>query len=164
MKYIGHGGKELVERVLPPKEVKKRIKGLKQITVTDRVARECIDLAYGFFSPLQGFMGIADVKSVCEKMTLMNGTLWPIPIVFDINGEEIKEKGIKEKDTILLTYHGNTLAILEIEEIFKYDKIDLEQAVLGTTDYSKTIASNICRKRLGTSSCPSNQKCSPYRS
>ena len=134
MKYIGHGRKEIVERILPPKDAKKRIKGLKQITVTDRVARECIDLAYGFFTPLQGFMGKADVDSVCEKMTLINGTLWPIPIVFDIDSEEIKRNGIKEKDIILLTYHGNALAILEIEEIFKYDKIDLEEAVLGTTD------------------------------
>ena len=134
MKYIGHGGKEIVERIFPPIESKKRIKELKRISVTDRVARECIDLAYGFFTPLQGFMGKGDVDSVCEKMTLMNGTLWPIPIIFDIDGEEIKEKGIKEKDTILLTYHDHNLAILEIEEIFNYNKLNLEQAVLGTTD------------------------------
>jgi sulfate adenylyltransferase len=134
MKHIGHGGREIVERVLLSIEAKKQIKGLKKIAVTDRVARECIDLAYGFFTPLQGFMGKGDVDSVCEKMTLMNGTLWPIPIVFDIANEEIKEKGIKEKDNILLTYQGNALAILEIKEIFSYNKLALEQAVLGTTD------------------------------
>lgn len=134
MKYLGHGGKEIVERVLSPIEAKKQIKGLKQITVTDRVARECIDLAYGFFTPLQGFMGKADVESVCKEMTLLNGTLWPIPIVFDITNKEIKEKGIKEKENILLTYQGNALAILEIEEIFNCNKLALEQAVLGTTD------------------------------
>ena len=134
MKYIGHGGKEITERILSSNEAKQRIKGLKQVSVTDRVARECIDLAYGFFTPLQGFMGKEDVESVCKKMTLSNGTLWPIPIVFDIAEEEIKQKGIKEKDTILLTYHDRALAILEVEEIFNYQKLDLEQAVLGTTD------------------------------
>ncbi len=134
MKYIGHGGKELVERVLPSIEAKKRIKGLKQIPVSSRVARECIDIAYGFFTPLQGFMGKKEVESVCKKMTLTDGTLWPIPIIFDIDTEKIKEKGIKETETILLTYHGHALAILEIEEIFNYNKLDLEQAVLGTTD------------------------------
>lgn len=134
MKYIGHGGKEIVEKILLSIEAKKRIKGLRGVSISDRVARECIDLAYGFFTPLQGFMGKGDVDSVCEKMTLMNGTLWPIPIVFDIANDEIKEKGIKEKDTILLTYHDHALAILEIEEIFNYHKLDLEQAVLGTTD------------------------------
>jgi len=134
MKYIGHGGKELVERILPPIEAKKRIKELKRIAVTDRVARECIGLAYGFFTPLQGFMGKKDVESVCTKMSLTNGILWPIPIIFDIDTEEIKEKGIKEKDTILLNYHDHALAILEIEEIFNYNKLNLEHAVLGTTD------------------------------
>jgi len=134
MKYIGHGEKELVERILPPIEAKKRIKELKRIAVTDRVARECIGLAYGFFTPLQGFMGKKDVESVCKRMALTDGTLWPIPIIFDIDTEKIKKKGIKETDTILLTYHGHTLAILEIEEIFNYNKLDLEQAVLSTTD------------------------------
>ncbi len=134
MRYIGHGGKEIVERILPSIESKKRIKGLKRVSITDRVARECIDLAYGFFTPLQGFMGKLDVGSVCKKMTLSNGILWPIPIIFDIDSEEIKEKGIKEKDTILLTYKDHALAILEVEEIFNYNKLNLEQAVLGTTD------------------------------
>jgi sulfate adenylyltransferase len=134
MKYIGHSGKEIVERILSSSVAKQRLQGLKRVSVTDRVARECIDLAYGFFTPLQGFMGKADVESVCKKMKLTNGTLWPIPIVFDIANDEIKEKGIKEKDIILLTHNDHALAILEIEEIFNYNKLNLEQAVLGTTD------------------------------
>ncbi len=135
MSYIGHGNKEIVERVVSsPLKVKECIKRLKQVTVTGRITRECIDIAYGFFTPLEGFMGKADVKAVCEKMALANGTLWSIPIVFDIANEEIREKGIKEGDTILLTYYDRGLATLEVEEIFNYDKIEMMQAVLGTTD------------------------------
>jgi len=134
VKYIGHGGKEIVESVLPLSEVKERIKGLKRVTITGRVARECIDIAYGFFTPLKGFMGKADVETVCEKMTLLNGTLWSIPIVFDIGSEEIREKGIKEGGTILLVYRERALALLEVEDIFNYDKTKMTQAVLGTTN------------------------------
>jgi len=135
MKYIGHGGKEIVERVVSsPSEAKKRIKGLKRVAVTGRIARECINLAYGFFTPLEGFMNKENVESVCEKMSLTDGTLWSIPIVFDIESKEIKEKGIKEGDTILLVYRDKALATLEVEEIFSYDKVKMEQAVLGTTD------------------------------
>jgi len=95
MKYIGHGGKEIIERVISsPSEAKERIKGLKRVAVSGRIARECIDLAYGFFTPLEGFMNKEDVESVCEKMTLANGALWSIPIVFDIGSEEVKEKRI----------------------------------------------------------------------
>jgi len=134
MEYIGHGGNEIVERVMPPSEVKERVKGLKRVAITGRIARECIDIAYGFFTPLEGFMGKADVDAVCGKMTLANGTLWSIPIVLDIATEEIEEKGIKEGDTILLVYRERALAILEVQEIFSYNKTKMAQAVLGTTD------------------------------
>jgi len=135
MEYIGHGNKEIIERVISsPLEVKKRIEGLKKIAITGRCARECIDIAYGFFTPLEGFMDKADVEAVCEKMTLTNGTLWSIPIVFDIASEEIGKKKIKEGDTILLTYYDRVLATLKVEEIFNYDKLEMAKAVLGTTD------------------------------
>ena len=134
MKYIGHGGKEIIERVIPPSEAKERVKGLKQVAITGRIARECIDIAYGFFTPLEGFMSKADVEAVCEKMTLLNGTLWSMPIVFDIAGEEIRKKDIKEGDTILLVYRDKALAILEVQEVFNYNKTKMAQAVLGTTD------------------------------
>jgi len=135
MIYIGHGGKEIVERVISsPVEAKERIKGLKKVAIIGRVARECIDIAYGFFTPLEGFMDKADVEAVSKKMRLANGTIWSIPIVFDITNEEIKEKGIKEGDTILLTYRDRALATLEVEELFNYDKIKMGQAVLGTID------------------------------
>jgi len=134
MKYIGHGGKEIVERVIPPSEVKERVKGLKRVAITGRIARECIDIAYGFFTPLEGFMGKADVEAVCEKMTLANGILWSIPIVFDIATEEIRKKDIKEGDAILLVYRDKALALLKVEDIFNYGKTKMAQAVLGTTD------------------------------
>jgi len=54
VKYIGHGNKEIVERVLSPIEAKekiKKIKELKEVVISSRIARECIDIAYGFFTP-----------------------------------------------------------------------------------------------------------------
>jgi len=132
---MGHGGKEIVERVISsPEGARKMIKGLKRVAVTGRVARECIDIAYGFFTPLEGFMDKPDVEAVCRKMRLANGTIWSMPIVFDITNEELKEKGIKEGDTILLTFRNRALAILEAEEIFSYEKMEMKKAVLGTTD------------------------------
>jgi sulfate adenylyltransferase len=135
MKHTGHCGKEIVERIISsPAEAKKRIEGLKSVDISGRAARECIDIAYGFFTPLSGFMGKADVDSVCEKMTLADGTLWPIPIVFDIDPKEIDEKKIKKGESLLLTFGQKPMAILEVGEIFSYDKMKMAQAVLGTTD------------------------------
>ena len=135
MKYAGHGGKEIVERVITsPLRARKRIKGLKRVPINGRVARECIDIAYGFFTPLEGFMNKADMEAVCKKMTLANGILWPIPILFDITKEEIEKKKIKVGNTVLLTYHDRPLVTLEVEEIFNYRKMKIAQAVMNTTD------------------------------
>ena len=93
MSFIGHGGKEIVERVISSqREAKERIGGLKRVAVTGRVARECIDIAYGFFTPLEGFMDKADVEAVCKKMRLADGTVWSIPIVFDIANDKSEKE------------------------------------------------------------------------
>jgi sulfate adenylyltransferase len=134
MVFKGHGNKEIVERVMLAPEAQEKIGKLKQVFISGRCARECIDIAYGFFTPLEGFMGREDVEVVCEKMTLTDGTLWPIPIVLDVKDEQIQAKKIKEGDTILLTYSDSPLAILEVEEIFRLDKIKMAKAVLGTLD------------------------------
>ncbi len=47
---------------MSPLEAKECIKGLERVAITGRIARECIDIAYGFFTPLEGFMGKADLN------------------------------------------------------------------------------------------------------
>ena len=129
-----HGG-VLVERVAPPhSEERERVLLLPRVAVRDQLARECVNLAYGFFSPLQGFMGRADLDSVARRMTLASGYVWSIPIVFDLSEAEVAELGIKPGDSLLLTYQGQPLATLEVEELYSYDKEFLAQQVYGTTD------------------------------
>jgi len=135
VEYIGHGGKKIVERVIvSPSQARERVQGLKRVAINGRIARECVDIAYGFFTPLEGFMDKADVEAVCESMALSDGILWSMPIVFDIASEEIREKGIKEGDIVLLVYQDRPLAILEVRSIFNYGTKKMSQAVLGTTD------------------------------
>ena len=134
MAEIGHGGKEIVERILEPKAAAAKIKGLKSIPVRSQIANEIIDIAYGWFTPLEGFMGKADLDSVCKKMRLANGVVWSIPILFDLSEEEVYRNGIKEGDTVLLTCGGNPMATLEVEEIYDYDKAAMCQAVYGTSE------------------------------
>lgn len=128
-----HGGK-LVERVTKPDRGWQGLHGLKALPIRGQSARECLDIAYGFFSPLEGFMGKADVDSVVKKMWLASGYVWTIPIVFDMSEQEIADKELKEGDTLLLLYQGQPLATLEVEEIYSYDKGFLAEKVYGTTD------------------------------
>jgi sulfate adenylyltransferase len=134
MAEIGHGGKEIVERILEPKEAAEKIKGLPQVPVRSQIANEIIDIAYGFFTPLEGFMGKADVDSVCKNMRLGNGAVWSIPILFDLSEADIAAQGIKEGASVLLTYDNNPMAIFEVEEIYDYDKKQMCQDVYGTAE------------------------------
>ncbi|MFQ5827317.1 MAG: sulfate adenylyltransferase, partial [Dehalococcoidia bacterium] len=109
-------------------------RGLTAIPIRDQIATECVNIAYGFFSPIEGFMCRADVDSVVKDMRLASGYVWSIPIVFDMSPEEVKQSGLKEGDTVLLTYQDQPLATLDIEEIYSYDKELMAQRVYGTPD------------------------------
>ena len=131
---LGHGRKPIVERIMEPAEAKEKIKNLVQIPIRSQIANEVIGISYGFFSPLQGFMGKADVDAVCKKMRLADGTVWSIPILFDVTEEQIAQLGLKPGMSVLLTYTGNPMAIMEISEIFDYDKKEMCKAVYGTDE------------------------------
>ena len=129
-----HGG-VLVERVAPLQAGDlERIAHFPRIPVRDQIARECVNIAYGFFSPLEGFMGAADLDSVARNMTLASGYIWSIPIVFDLSDAEVAQLGLKGGDSVLLTYQQQPLAVLQVGEIYSYDKEFLAQQVYGTTD------------------------------
>src|SRR6056297_1206515 len=134
MAEIGHGGKEIKERILQPSEAKEKIKGLPQIPVRKQIANEIIGLTYGFFSPLEGFMGKADVDSVVKDMKLADGTIWSIPILFDLSEKEVADYGVEAGKPVVLTFQGNPMALFEVEEVFEYDKKAICESVFGTSE------------------------------
>ncbi len=134
MEYIGHGNQPIVEQVLSATEAASCVRSLKRIAINGRSARECIDIAYGFFTPLQGFLGSDDVDSVCAAMILGDGTPWPIPIVLDVEDSALRDGNVREGKEVLLEFGGRPLAMMEVEEIYSYDTVKLSEAVLGTLD------------------------------
>ncbi len=129
-----HGG-ALVERVRPlTVSTAAIIAGLPAIPIRDQIATECVNIAYGFFSPLTGFMGSADVESVATAMQLGNGLVWPIPIVLDVPHDELRRLDVQVGNTVLLTHQGNPLATLDVSEIFSSDLTSLAQRVYSTAD------------------------------
>lgn len=134
MAELGHGRKPIVERIMEPAQAKEKVKNLVKLPIRSQIANEVIGITYGFFSPLEGFMGSADVDAVCKNMRLANGVIWSIPILFDITDKEIADYKLNVGDTICLTYNDNPMAILEISEIFDYDRKRMCEAVYGTED------------------------------
>jgi len=97
--------------------------------------REVMSIAYGFFSPLEGFMPWNEVESVLKERRLLNGWLFPFPIVFDVTEEELKASGVKPGDDLLLTLRSRPFAVLRVEEVYKLpDRREFADAVFGTPE------------------------------
>lgn len=132
--FKGHGNIIIEEEIISKLNRKDIITKKKRITISSRVARECINLAYGFFSPLKGFMNSKALVSVCKEMKLLDGTLWPIPILLDIDQETIEKNSLSIGESVILTYQNKPLALLEIDEIYQYDKSIIAKYIFGTTE------------------------------
>ena len=112
-----HGG-VLVNRVDP--SVSERATKV-AITLTDRQQCDLEMIAVGAMSPLAGFMGQADYDSVCDNMTLANGTAWPVPITCAV--ETAVADGVSVGDSVRLNDgQGRLLGFLTVEERYPHDK------------------------------------------
>lgn len=128
-----HGG-ELKVSVAPTNQAAHLVTGLPRLAVNDQIAREVINLAYGVFSPLEGFMGSADLDAVVRTMRLANGLVWSIPIVLDASPAEWSAFGVTAGEQVLLTCQGQPLATLDVSEVYSYEKLAMARNVYGTTD------------------------------
>jgi sulfate adenylyltransferase len=129
-----YGGK-LVDRVLSSEAKDKALKDMAELPriVLDKTAALDVEkIAYGAFSPLEGFMGSEEYKSVVSSSTLPNGLPWTIPIIFG-PPQETTDK--LELDTeIALIYQEKPIAILHLQEKYGFSKKELAKEVYGTTD------------------------------
>ena len=89
-------------------------------TLTDRQLCDCELILDGSFSPLKGFMTQKNYTSVLETMRLENGSLFPIPIVLDVNEKFSKKLNFGDK-IVLRDKEGFQIAQMMVESIWKPD-------------------------------------------
>jgi sulfate adenylyltransferase len=119
-----HGG-ELVDRTGPRPD---DVEALETLGLTPRELSDLDMLACGALSPLEGFMGRADYESVVEDMHLTSGLPWALPVCLAVDEAP-------QGDTVALTRaDGRRVAVLEVEEVFEYDKTREAERCFRTTD------------------------------
>jgi len=99
-------------------------------------ARQLSDLeliAVGAFSPLEGFMGEADYRSVVGRMRLANGLPWTLPITLAVGRDEADDLPVGN-EVALATDADEPAAILALSEKYGYDKREEAALVYGTQD------------------------------
>lgn len=151
-----HGG-TLVNQVVPESLRESEIaraRGLPAIRVDLEAIITIEMITTGVLSPNKGFMKEADYLSVLKDGRLSNGVIWPVPLSFAPIGERNAEiiKGLTIGDQVALTDANNDpVAILDIEDIFAYDKSHRAQNLFGTTDRNHPGVDSIHRRMGDTS-------------
>ena len=118
-------------------EILKEAATLPQMLLDSASAANAVMLGAGYFTPLKGYMNLADAISVAESMKTTAGLFWPVPIVNRTNNIE-SIKGAKRIALLDPNVEGKpVLAIQNIESIEEITDEQLQQItekVFGTLD------------------------------
>ena len=132
MVSIPHGGR-LVIRVAKGERRRRLLEEADELPCLDLDLDAALDvenIAYGVYSPLEGFMVYEEYDSVLEDMRLPNDLPWTIPVVLDVDEE--KAKFLKENSELALRFSSRTIAIMKVEEFYKLDRRRYVERVFGT--------------------------------
>jgi sulfate adenylyltransferase len=119
-----HGG-SLVDRT---GERPDDLDSLEVVTLTAREVSDLDMLASGALSPLEGFMGRADYESVVDSMHLVSGLPWALPVCLAVDETPSGTR------VALADESGRKLAVLEVAEVYDYDRDREAENCFRTTD------------------------------
>ena len=112
-----HGGK-LVDRVRggeARKEALDRAPSLRRVALNARTMSDLELIAIGAYSPLEGFMGEADYRTVLREMRLASGLPWTLPITLAVR--RAAADALRDGDEVaLVSPWEEPLGILRLEE------------------------------------------------
>ncbi|WP_018139791.1 MULTISPECIES: sulfate adenylyltransferase [unclassified Thioalkalivibrio] len=115
----------------------KEAESLPSVVISSAAAGNAVMMGGGYFTPLTGFMNVADAMGCAENMRTTSGLFFPVPVVNLLeNADAIRgAKRIALRDPNM---EGNpVLAIQEVEAIEEFTPEQMEtmtQKVYGTTD------------------------------
>ena len=133
---INPHGKHLVNCYSEPEETRQLVDTVQNgidLVLDDRQRCDVESILNGAYSPLDGFLSEKDYNSVVNSMRLTDGTLWPIPVILDV--DEATASKISIGDTITLLDQENALvALLSVTDLWQPDKLIEAEHVFGMQD------------------------------
>ena len=133
-----HGKEKILKPLLLSgselKESKERAGKLNKIEITSRETSDLIMMGIGAFTPLEGFMGKKDWKSVCDDFTMQDGTFWPIPITLSTSKEKSDVIKIGDEVALVDTETSELMGTITVSEKYSIDKAYECQKIFKTTD------------------------------
>jgi len=130
-----HGG-VLINRILKGPKAEAAQEHARDLTTVRLDDRQWCDLemiAMGAYSPLTGFIGRADYRSIIETMHLSSGLPWTIPITLAVS-QELADQLVEGQEIALIGKDGTPVALMSLEEKYLLDKEEEALSVYGTDD------------------------------
>jgi len=113
----------------------KRAASLPKLRVTSREKGDLIMLGIGGFTPLEGFMGRADWRGVCDEMRTADGTFWPIPITLSTDAATADSLTPGKSELALIDPDdGSVLAVMSVTGKYRIDQRHECLSVFRTDD------------------------------
>ena len=136
-------GGTLVDLMVPSAEqAALKASATKTLECSDRNACDVELLVVGGFSPLRRFMHQEDYDAVVSGHRTSAGHLFGLPIVMDTDRNDVVVG-----DKLLLTYKGQELALLEVEDKWEPNKVSEAQGCYGTTSLEHPAVRMIAMER-----------------
>lgn len=132
-----HGSDELKVLLLSGDEKNselERAKSMKTVDITSRESGDLIMLGIGGFTPLDGFMGQDDWKSVTSDMQMSDGTFWPIPITLSVTQDDAESIEIGSEIALYSSETQEIMAMMKIDDKYSIDRSKECMDVFKTDD------------------------------
>ncbi len=113
-------------------------KGLPSVAISSAAAANAVMLGGGYFTPLQGYMNLADALSVAEGMHTRDGRFFPVPILNLVESiAEIENAGrIALRDP-----NVEGMPVIAIQQVDAIDSVSDAQMALMTEKVYRTMDS-----------------------
>lgn len=130
-------GSTLVNRIVEDSKREESLliaEKLRKLPISNWAISDLDLIGVGAFSPLKGFMNEADYQSVVERMRLVDGTVWSIPITLDVDRETAQNFQIGETVSLIGKEDDVIYGTLTIESIYEVDHDKEAKNVYKTSD------------------------------
>ncbi|MGI9271506.1 MAG: sulfate adenylyltransferase [Woeseiaceae bacterium] len=110
---------------------------LPSVLLSSAAAANAVMLGGGYFTPLTGYMNLADTLSVAEKMHTVDGLFWPVPVLNLIDSADDLDGATRVALRDPNVEGHPVIAVMDIEaveEMTAEQKETITQQVYGTLD------------------------------